>query len=94
MAKKESTFLNMFLALALVTLVSSAVLGYVYELTKEPIARAKAERQNEALRSVLPEYDNDPVQEMYKKAVDGDTLYFFYISNPEENSCKQRIKRL
>jgi electron transport complex protein RnfG len=77
MAKKESTFLNMFLALALVTLVSSAVLGYVYELTKEPIARAKAERQNEALRSVLPEYDNDPVQEMYKKAVDGDTLYFF-----------------
>ena len=77
MAKKESTFLNMFLALTLVTLISSAILGYVYELTKEPIARAKAERQNEALRSVLPAYNNDPVKEMYKKAVDGDTLYFF-----------------
>jgi len=77
MAKKESTFLNMFLALTLVTLISSAILGYVYELTKEPIARAKAERQNEALRSVLPAYNNDPVREMYKKAVDGDTLYFF-----------------
>ncbi len=77
MAKKESTFLNMFLALTLVTLISSAILGYVYELTKEPIARAKTERQNEALRSVLPAYNNDPVREMYKKAVDGDTLYFF-----------------
>ncbi len=77
MAKKESTFLNMFLALTLVTLVSSAILGYVYELTKEPIAKAKAERQNAALRNVLPEYNNDPVKEMYKKAVDGDTLYFF-----------------
>ncbi len=77
MAKKESTFLNMLLALSLVALVASAVLGFVYEVTKEPIARAKAERQNAALRSVLPPFDNDPVKEMYKKAVDGDTLYFF-----------------
>lgn len=77
MAKRESTFGNMLLALALVTLLSSAALGYVYELTKEPIAAAKLAKQTEALQSVLPEFNNNPLAEVYKKAVDGDTLYFF-----------------
>ncbi|NOY37696.1 MAG: RnfABCDGE type electron transport complex subunit G [Chlorobi bacterium] len=77
MAKRESTFGNMLLALTVVTLISSASLGFVYELTKGPIAAAKLAKKNEALQSVLPEFNNHPVEEVYKKAVDGDTLYFF-----------------
>ncbi len=77
MAKKESTFLNMFLSLFLVTLLSATILGFVYEMTKEPIAAARAAKQMEALQRVLPQFNNDPVKEMYKKPVDGDTLYFF-----------------
>ncbi len=35
MAKTESTFKNMVLSLTLISLVSSACLGIVYEFTKE-----------------------------------------------------------
>ena len=77
MAKKESTFGNMVLALAVITLVAAASLGYVYELTKAPIAEAKRAKQIEALQRVLPDFTNDPLTEVYKKAVDGDTLYFY-----------------
>jgi len=77
MAKKESTFLNMVLTLLIVTLVASAALGYIYELTKAPIEASKLAKQNNAIMQVVPEFDNDPVQEVYKMAVDGDTLSFF-----------------
>ncbi len=77
MADKESTFLNMFLSLFLATMISATILGFVYVYTKGPIEKARAEKQNSALRSVLPRFNNNPVQEMYKKPVDGDTLYFF-----------------
>ncbi|HHJ09976.1 MAG TPA: RnfABCDGE type electron transport complex subunit G [Bacteroidetes bacterium] len=77
MAKKESTLLSMFLALFLVTLISATILGFVYEFTKDAIAASRAAKQTEALKKVLPPFNNNPVQEMYKKAVDGDTLYFF-----------------
>ncbi len=77
MAKTESTFINMFLALFMVTLLSAAILGFVYVYTKGPIEQARAAKQTAALKRVLPPFNNDPVKEMYKKAVDGDTLYFF-----------------
>ncbi len=77
MAKTESTFINMFLALFMVTLLSAAILGFVYVYTKGPIEQARAAKQTAALKKVLPPFNNDPVKEMYKKAVDGDTLYFF-----------------
>lgn len=77
MAKKESTFTSMVLTLFIVTFVASAALGYIYELTKAPIAASKIAKQNNAIMQVVPEFDNDPVKEVYKKAVDGDTLMFF-----------------
>jgi len=77
MAKKESTFLNMVLTLLIVTFVASAALGYIYELTKAPIEASKLAKQNNAIMQVVPEFNNDPVQEVYKMAVDGDTLSFF-----------------
>jgi electron transport complex protein RnfG len=57
MAKRESTFINMVLALFLVTLIAAGALGYVYDLTKVPIEKAKIEAKNKAIRSVLPEFD-------------------------------------
>ena len=77
MAKRESTLKNMLLALLVITLVASASLGGIYELTKEPIAAAKLEKKNNAIRQVIPEFDNSPTNEVYKEAVDGDTLYFY-----------------
>ena len=76
--KKESTFINMVLVLFLVTLVASAALGGLYELTKEPIAAAKLAKKLKAIKEVVPEFDNNPSEEMY--AVDmpsGDKLEFY-----------------
>ena len=70
MAKKESTLFNMVSSLVVVTLVASAALGYVYELTKGPIAEAKLAKKIRAIDEVVLEYDNQPVEEMYKILVE------------------------
>jgi electron transport complex protein RnfG len=77
MAKKESSFLNMVLTLFMVTFIASAALGYLYEVTKGPIAESKLAKQNNAIMQVVPEFDNEPGKEVYKMGVDGDTLEFF-----------------
>ncbi|MBT8302433.1 MAG: RnfABCDGE type electron transport complex subunit G [Maribacter sp.] len=70
MSKKESTFLNMILALFVITVVAGLSLGYVNDLTKGPIAKAKLERKVNALKEVLPDFDNNPVEAMRKIASD------------------------
>lgn len=79
MAKKESTFTNMVATLFVVTLVASTALAYVYELTKEPIAMAALAKKLAAIDAVVPEYDNQPVDDMYKVPVgEGlDSLEFY-----------------
>jgi len=85
MAKKESTLTNMVVALLTITLVASASLGAVYEATKEPIAAAKLAKKNAAILFVIPEFSNKPVDDLYKVAVDGDTLYYYPGKNGDEN---------
>ena len=77
MAKKESTLANMVIALFTITLIASAALGAVYEVTKEPIAAALLAKKNEAILFVIPEFTNNPVDDMKKVAVDGDTIYIY-----------------
>lgn len=77
MAKKESTFKSMVLTLLIVTFVASAALGYIYELTKGPIAASKLAKLNSAIKQVVPEYDTIPQSEVYKIGIDGDTLVFY-----------------
>lgn len=64
MSKKESTFINMVLSLLLITLISGFALGFVNDLTIEPIAKAKLEKKTNALKLVLPEFDNNPVEDL------------------------------
>lgn len=71
MAKKESTFLNMVLVLFIVTAVASTVLGFVYQLTKEPIETAKLTKKLTAIKEVVPAFDNDPNKEMYLIELEG-----------------------
>ncbi|MEA1886161.1 MAG: RnfABCDGE type electron transport complex subunit G [Bacteroidota bacterium] len=77
MAKKESNLKNMLIGLLTITFVASASLGGIYKLTKEPIAEAMLAKKNNAIGRVLPEFDNNPTADVYKKAVDNDTLYFY-----------------
>jgi electron transport complex protein RnfG len=74
MAKRESNFMNMFATLLLVTLVSSAALGFIYEITKKPIDEALMFKKTLAVHIVLPAFDNDPFEDAIRVAVDKDTL--------------------
>jgi len=65
MAKKESTLVNMVVTLFVITAVSSTSLGFMYELTKEPKAAAILVKLNFAIKAVLPDYDNDPAEEVF-----------------------------
>ncbi len=64
MSKKESTFTSMVVSLLVITLVSGFALGYVNELTIEPKAKAKLERKVNAIKQVLPEFNNNLVEQV------------------------------
>lgn len=63
MKKLQSSLKNMLLVLTGVTVVSVSLLAWVNELTKGPIAEANAKALNQALKEVLPEFTNNPVEE-------------------------------
>ena len=75
MAKTESTFKNMVLSLTLISLGASACLGYVYEKTKVPIELSVLNKKLAAIKQVVPEFNNNPNQEVYKLPTgEGDSL--------------------
>lgn len=75
MAKTESTFKNMLLSLTLIAMGASVALGFVYEYTKGPIEISNLNRTLDAIRQVVPEFNNNPSAEMFRlKSVDGDSL--------------------
>ncbi|MBN2485610.1 MAG: RnfABCDGE type electron transport complex subunit G [Bacteroidales bacterium] len=79
MAKKESTFNNMLITLLVVTLTASGSLGFVYQLTKDAIAQAEANKKNLAIKRVVPEFNNKPSEEFFKlpSETPGDTICFY-----------------
>ena len=52
--KKESTLINMLLALFVITAVSGGLLGLVYGFTKDKIAEVEAQKNAKAIAEVLP----------------------------------------
>ena len=84
MAKKESTFTNMLLTLLIVTLASSAALGFVYELTKEPISVAQSAKKNMALKRVMPPFNNNPISDNFSVPSDNDSVYFYVAKEGED----------
>jgi len=82
MAKTESTFRNMVMSLTLISLVASACLGFVSELTKEPIELANLDKKLTAIRQVVPEFTNNPNDEMYRLPTgEGDSLEIYPARN-------------
>lgn len=78
MAKLKSTFKNMFLSLLTICLVVAILLGQVNKLTTGPIAEAKAQKLENAIKEVVPEFDNNPVKDAFKTpSTAGDTLLIY-----------------
>ena len=95
MAKKESTLFSMVFTLFLVTIVASAVLGFVYEFTKGPIAAARLAKKNAAINVVVPEFTNNPGNEFYKiMSVDGLDSLVFYPAYKDSNLVGMAVETL
>ena len=72
----------MLLVLTGVTAISVALLAYVNELTKEPIAQANAKTLSDAVSAVVPGFDNDPIAEKKTQEVNG-VQYAVYPATKE-----------
>jgi electron transport complex, RnfABCDGE type, G subunit len=70
---KESTFKNMVLVLSIVCLISSAIVGGIYALTKDPIDKAQSDKEKAAIAEVVPAFDNEPKLEV--AVVNGTNVY-------------------
>jgi len=78
MAKTESSFRNMVLSLTLISLVAAACLGFVYEFTKEPIELSNLNKKVEAIKQVVPDFNNNPYNEKFRLPTgEGDSLDVF-----------------
>lgn len=75
MAKIESSFKNMALSLTLISLIASACLAFVYQITKEPIEASIMNKKISAIKTVIPEFNNNPDAEMFRLPTgEGDSL--------------------
>ena len=85
MAKTESTFKNMVLSLTLISLGAAACLGFVYEMTKKPIESSNLNKKLNAIKQVVPEFDNNPNAEMFRLATgEGDSLDVYPAKKGDE----------
>ena len=75
----------MLLSLLFICLLAAGLLAQMNDMTKEPIADAKALKLEEAIKEVVPEFDNNPVAESYKVATDaGDSLLVYPAKRGDE----------
>jgi len=79
MSKTPSTFFNMVVTLFVVSLVSSGGVGWVYEVTKEPIEASTLAKKTKAIEQVVPAFDNNPMNEKRVVEMDGGELAFYPI---------------
>lgn len=78
MAKLKSTLPNMFLSLTTICVVAGAILAGVNIYTTGPIAASKAAALQNAIREVVPEFDNNPTEEAFMAATsEGDSLKIY-----------------
>ena len=77
--KKESTLINMLLALFVITAVSGGVLGLVYGFTKDAIAEVDQKKNEAAIQAVLPIEGNITYQ--------ADTMSFTYEGVDTQFPC-------
>ncbi|MBQ3911657.1 MAG: electron transporter RnfG, partial [Lachnospiraceae bacterium] len=53
--KQKNTLIHDALILFAITLIAAIALGFVYEITKDPIAQAEAKAKIDAYKAVFPE---------------------------------------
>ncbi len=82
MKKLESSLKNMVIVLTGIAVIAGALLGYVNELTKGPIAEANAKALSDAIQLVVPGFDNNPAEAPESIELNGAT-YKIYKATKE-----------
>lgn len=78
MGKLKSTLPNMFLSLTIICICAAGILAVVNMQTAAPIAASKAAALENAIKEVVPEYDNNPLDDAYLAVTsDGDSLTIY-----------------
>ncbi|MDR2065598.1 MAG: RnfABCDGE type electron transport complex subunit G [Prevotellaceae bacterium] len=78
MGKLKSSFKNMLLSLAFISIVVACLLAFVFKMTEEPIEKAKKQRQENAIKEVVPDFNNNPAEEKFEVEIsDGSKLTVF-----------------
>lgn len=75
----------MFLSLLIICLAVAVLLAQVNKMTAKPIAAARALKLENAIKEVVPEFDNNPVEEAYKMpTAGGDSLLVYPAKKGDE----------
>ncbi|MEG2121927.1 MAG: electron transporter RnfG, partial [Rikenellaceae bacterium] len=89
----KSTLKNMVIVLCSITTITAAAVGYVYKITKDPIAKTKEDNISKSLQDVLPKYEtldepvmmqvypNDTEQIKIYKAKNGDQIVGYAVES-------------
>ena len=84
MAAKKDTLLNMFVALFVICVVAGGILGIVYNATKGPITAAENAKKTEAIKNVLPEF-NELKETKVKSAMEDIDIPFYLAYDADNN---------
>jgi electron transport complex protein RnfG len=79
MAKKE-TLIRLSISLLVICIVAAATLGYVYNVTKDPINKTKNAKIENAIKKVLPNFKGkiNSIRIMPENGADSLTVHFAY----------------
>ncbi len=76
MKKLASTLPNMIMSLGVITIAAAALLAWTHSVTSEPIEAAAKQKQIDAIKSVAPQFDNDPLAQAWSYTPAGATDAF------------------
>lgn len=77
--KKNPTIVQMVVVLLLIAVICSAGVAAIYDATKDTIQQQKDAKEQESLKLVLPDHDNDPVKDAISISLNGET-YQCYVA--------------
>ncbi|MDD3281383.1 MAG: RnfABCDGE type electron transport complex subunit G [Bacteroidales bacterium] len=88
MAKIESSFKNMLLVLCIISVVAAVALAAVYGFTKAPIEQSRMQKQQDAIKMVLPPFDKieeekipvdqESTESVFYKEMGADSITLFH----------------
>ena len=84
MTKLKSSLKNMLISLGSICIISACLLGIVNEGTKNTIAESQRKKLENAIRQVVPEFDNSPLSEMYEVTFSDKDIALIYPAKQDE----------